>query len=97
MINNRNTPSISRQPLRRTGGHTEHGRERRLRLTQRDPALTQRAGLHDVTPCHQRRPPGSARVARGVLQSANLCARPVTLFAAHSPKGRERANNRRFF
>ena len=29
---------------------------RRARLAQRDPALTQRAGLHDVTPCHRRRP-----------------------------------------
>ena len=28
----------------------------RLQLPQRDPALTQRAGLHDVTPCHRRRP-----------------------------------------
>ena len=36
---------------------TEHDRERRLRLAQRDPALTQRAWLHDVTPCHRRRPP----------------------------------------
>ena len=30
--------------------------ERRLRLAQRDPAVTQRTGLHDVTPCHRRRP-----------------------------------------
>ena len=49
-------------------------RTRHLRLAQRDPALTQRAGLHDVTPCHRGRPPGSAGVARGVLQSANLWA-----------------------
>ena len=35
---------------------TERRRERCLRLAQRDPALTQRAGLHDVTPCHRRRP-----------------------------------------
>ena len=26
------------------------------RLAQRDPAFTQRTGLHDVTPCHRRRP-----------------------------------------
>ena len=39
-------PGIPR-PVR-LGGHPEHGRERRLRLLQCDPALTQRAGLHDV-------------------------------------------------
>ena len=65
-------PGIPR-PVR-LGRRTEHRRERRLRLTQRDPALTQSAGLHDATPCHRRRPPGSAWVARGVLQSANLWA-----------------------
>ena len=31
-----------------------------LRLAQPDPALTQRLWLHDVTPCHRRRPPASA-------------------------------------
>ena len=36
----------------RFGGHTEQGGECRLRLAQRDPALTQRARLHDVTPCY---------------------------------------------
>ncbi len=55
------------------GRRTEHRRERRLRLAQRDPAFTQRAGLHDVTPCHRRRPLGSAGVGLAVLQSANLC------------------------
>ena len=55
-------PSIPR-PIR-LGGHTEHRRERHLRLAQRNPVLTQRAGLHDVTPCHRCRPPGSAGVAR---------------------------------
>ena len=39
----------------------------------RDPACTQRTGLHDVTPCHRRRPLGSAGVGLAVLQSANLC------------------------
>ena len=43
----------------------------RLRLAQRDPALTQRARLHDVTPCHRHRPPASAGLVLGVLQSAN--------------------------
>ena len=43
------------------------------RLAQRDPAFTQRTGLHDVTPCHRRRPLGSAGVGLAVLQSANLC------------------------
>ena len=38
---------------------------------QRDPALTQRARLHDVTPCHRHRPPASAGLVLGVLQSAN--------------------------
>ena len=57
----------------RLGRRTEHRRERRLRLAQRDPAFTQRAGLHDVTPCHRRRPLGSAGVGLAVLQSANLC------------------------
>ena len=47
-------PGIPR-PVR-FGGHTEQGGECRLRLAQRDPALTQRARLHDVTPCHRRRP-----------------------------------------
>ena len=76
-------PGIPR-PVR-LGRRTEHQRERRLRPTQRDPALPQRAELHDVTPCHRRRPPRSAGVALGVLQSANRWGRPVTLFAAHSP------------
>ena len=48
-------PSIPR-PIR-LGGHTEHDRERRLRLPQCDPALTQRPWPHDVTPCHHCRPP----------------------------------------
>ena len=43
------------------GGDTEHGRERRLRLAQRDPALTQRAGLHDV----HTMPSAPAAVKRG--------------------------------
>ena len=30
------------------------------------------ARLHDVTPCHRRRPPASAGLVLGVLQSANL-------------------------
>ena len=47
-------PGIPR-PVR-LGRRTERRRERCLRLAQRDPALTQRAGLHDVTPCHRRRP-----------------------------------------
>ena len=72
-LRRRDPPSGIPRPIR-LGGHTERRRERRLRLAQRDPALTQRAGLHDVTPCHRRRPLGSARVALGVLQSANLRA-----------------------
>ena len=48
-------PGIPR-PIR-LGGHTEHDRKCGLRLPQRDPALTQRACLHEVTPCHRRRPP----------------------------------------
>ena len=61
----RPSPDIPR-PIR-FGGHTERRGERRLRLAaQRDPALTQRAGLHDVTPCHRRRPLGSAGVSLGV-------------------------------
>ena len=40
-------PGIPR-PVR-LGRRTEHRRERRLRLAQRDPAFTQRTGLHDVT------------------------------------------------
>ena len=47
-------PGIPR-PVR-LGRRTERRRERCLRLAQRDPALTQRAGLHDVTPCHRCRP-----------------------------------------
>ena len=65
----------------RFGGHTEQGGECRLRLAQRDPALTQRARLHDVTPCHRHWPPASAGLVLGVLQSANLWGRPVTFFA----------------
>ena len=72
-LRRRDPPSGIPRPIR-LGGHTERRRERRLRLAQCDPALTQRAGLHDVTPCHRRRPLGSARVALGVLQSANLRA-----------------------
>ena len=41
---------------RRETGEVAPRRERRLRLAQRDPAFTQRTGLHDVTPCHRRRP-----------------------------------------
>ena len=43
--------------------------ERRLRLTQRDPALTQRAWLHDVTPCHQCAGRREARGWRGAYFS----------------------------
>ena len=50
-LRRRDPPSGIPRPIR-LGGHTERRRERRLRLAQCDPALTQRAGLHDVTPCH---------------------------------------------
>ena len=72
-------PGIPR-PIR-LGGYPEQGGERGLRLAQRDPAPTQRLRLHDATSCHRRRPPGSAGVGLGVLQSANLWGRPVTVFA----------------
>ena len=38
------------------------------------PAPVSLGGRADVTPCHRRRPLGSAGVALGVLQSANLRA-----------------------
>ena len=41
-------PGIPR-PVR-LGRRTEHRRERRLRLAQRDPAFPKRTGLHDLTP-----------------------------------------------
>ena len=63
-------PGIPR-PVR-LGRDTEHGGERGLRLAQRDPARTQRAGLHDVTPCHRCRAAVKREGGAGVLQSANL-------------------------
>ena len=62
--------------LRTIGGIDFTGQERAA-LNK----LTMPTGLHDVTPCHRRRPVWSAGVALGVLQSANLWGRPVTLFA----------------
>ena len=52
-------PGIPR-PVR-LGRRTKHGREHRLRLTQRDPALTQRAELHDK----HTMPSAQAAVKRG--------------------------------
>ena len=80
-------PGIPR-PVR-LGRRTERRGERRLRLAQRDPACTQRTGFHDVTPCHRRRPLGSAGVGLAVLQSANLWGRPVTFFACTFAPGAE--------
>ena len=86
-------PGIPR-PIR-FGGHAEHRRERRLRLTQRDPALTQRAGLHDVTPCHRRRPPGSAGVARAYF-SQPIFEPDRSLCSLHPRRGsRESGHTRR--
>ena len=62
--------------LRTIGGIDFTGQERAA-LNK----LTMPTGLHDVTPCHRRRPVWSAGVALGVLQSANLWGRPVTFFA----------------
>ena len=87
-------PGIPR-PIR-FGGHTEHGREGRLRLPQRDPALTQRAGLHDVTPCHRRRPPGSAGW-RGAYFSQPIFGADRSLCSLHIRRGsRQSERNRRF-
>ena len=56
----------------RLGGDTEHGRKRRLRLAQRDPALTQCAALHDGHTMPSTQAAGKRGGGAGVLQSANL-------------------------
>ena len=84
-------PGIPR-PIR-LQGHIEHGGERRLRLAQRDPALTQRRGS---TTTHHAICAGRRQAWRwqGVLQSANLGRRPVTFFACTFAPGAQAVGTR---
>ncbi len=54
-LRRRGPPPGGPRPIR-LGGYPEQRGERGLRLAQVDPALKQRLRLHDVTPCHRRRP-----------------------------------------
>ena len=95
-LRRRRPPPCIPRPVR-LGGYTEHGRERRLRLAQRDPALTQRAGLHDVTPCHRHRPPASAGLVLGRTSVSQSWKVNRSLFFActFAPGGPGRGGNRR--
>ena len=83
------------------GSHQAHGCRPPCRLatsdqlSRRDPALTQRAGLHDDTPCHRHRPPASVEVGRAYF-SQPIFRPDRSLFSpAPSPRCPGRGHNRR--